>query len=119
MKAEKLPARRVYVLVAIMAIWGLGIGARLYGLQIASSADYIEKARDQQQLFLKITPRRGDILDRNGNELAVSVKADSVFAHPYEIKDRQEAARILSRLTGVPYEKLFKLFDPEKPFVWV
>ena len=119
MKAEKLPAQRVYVLVAIMAIWGLGIGVRLYGLQIAESADYIEKAKDQQQVALKTTPRRGDILDRNGNELAISVKANSVFAHPYEIKDRQEAARVVSRLTGVSYEKLFKQFDPKNSFVWV
>lgn len=119
MKAEKLPAKRVYVLVAIMAIWGLGIGARLYGLQIAESADYIEKAKKQQQVVLKTTPRRGDILDRNGNELAISVKADSVFAHPDEIKDREDAARVLSRLTGVSYEKLFKQFDPENPFAFV
>jgi hypothetical protein len=65
-KAEKLPAKRVYVLVAIMAIWGIGIGARLYGLQIAESK-YIE-GRDQQQRVLA-TPRHGAILDRNGNDL--------------------------------------------------
>jgi cell division protein FtsI (penicillin-binding protein 3) len=118
-KEEKLPKRRVYVLVAIMAVWGLAIGARLYFLQVVESADYLAKAKDQQQFPLKITPRRGDILYRNGNELAVSVKADSVFAHPRQIKNPQETARVLSILTGVSYEKLLKLFDPKNTFVYV
>jgi cell division protein FtsI (penicillin-binding protein 3) len=118
-KAEKLPAKRVHVLVAVMAIWGLGIGVRLCFLQIVESADYIEKAKDQQQLVVEITPRRGDILDRDGNALAISVKVDSVFAHPYQMKNPRETARVLSRLTGVPREKLVKQFDPNKTFVWV
>jgi cell division protein FtsI (penicillin-binding protein 3) len=118
-KAEKLPAKRVYVLVAFMALWGLAIGARLYFLQIAASADYIEKAKDQQQLVVEITPPRGDILDRDGNELAVSVLTDSVFAHPYEMKDPKETARVLSRLTGLSYDKLARQFVSGKSFVWV
>jgi cell division protein FtsI (penicillin-binding protein 3) len=118
-KTEKLPAKRVRVLVAIMAAWGLAIGVRLCFLQIVESADYVEKAKDQQQLVVGITPRRGDILDRDGNELASSVKVDSVFAHPYQMSNPQETARALSRLTGVPYDKLLRQFDPKKTFVWV
>lgn len=119
MKAEKLPAKRVYVLVAIMAIWGLRIGVQLYALQISESADYIERAKDQQQLIVKITPRRGEILDRDGNAFAISVKVDSVFARPYEMTSPSETARVLSGLTGVPYEKLAGQFDPRKSFAWV
>ena len=119
MKAEKLPAKRVHVLVAIMAIWGIAIGVRLCFLQIVESSDYIERAKDQQQLVVEITPRRGDILDRDGNALAISVKVDSVFAHPYQMKDPLGTAKVLSRLTGVPYEKLARQFDPKKKFVWV
>jgi cell division protein FtsI (penicillin-binding protein 3) len=118
-KAEKLPASRVKVLAVIMAVWGLGIGARLYFLQVVESRDYIKKAKSQQQVSIKITPRRGDILDRNGNALAVSVSVDSVFANPFEMKDPQKTARILSQLTGVPYDVLLKKFDPEETFVWV
>ncbi len=87
MKKEKLPARRIRVLVAIMALWGIGIGARLYFLQVVRSESYIEKAAQHQQDIVKITPRRGDILDRDGNVLASSVEVDSVFARPNEIKN--------------------------------
>jgi cell division protein FtsI (penicillin-binding protein 3) len=118
-KTEKLPAKRVHVLVAIMAIWGIAIGVRLCFLQIVQSAGYVERAKDQQQVYVEIRPRRGDILDREGNALASSVKVDSVFAHPYQMKDPQGTAKVLSRLTGVSYQKLLKQFDPKKTFVWV
>jgi cell division protein FtsI (penicillin-binding protein 3) len=118
-KEEKLPKRRVYVLVAIMAVWGLAIGARLYFLQVVESADYLAKARDQQQFHLSITPRRGDLVDRNGNKLAGSVKVDSVGAHPSHIKNPQETARVLSRLTGISSEKLLRQFVSKSKFVWI
>ena len=75
MKKEKLPERRIRVLVAIMALWGIGIGARLYFLQVVQSDSYIEKAAQHQQDIVKITPRRGDIMDRDGNVLASSVRS--------------------------------------------
>jgi len=118
-KTEKLPAKRVRVLVGIMAFWGIAIGVRLCFLQIVQSADYVEKAKDQQQINLEITPRRGDILDRDGNALALSIQVDSVFAHPSQLKDPQGTAKVLSRLTGVSEQRLLKLFDPKKTFVWV
>jgi len=71
-KKAKVPAKRVYVLAAFMAIWGIGIGARLYFLQVVRSAEYIERAKDQQEAPIEITPRRGDILDSRGARLATS-----------------------------------------------
>ena len=99
MKKEKLPARRIRVLVVIMAVWGLGIGARLYFLQVVRSDSYIEKAAQHQKDVVKITPRRGDILDRDGNVLASSVQVDSVFARPNEIKNTAATAKAL----GAPH----------------
>lgn len=119
MKREKLPARRIRVLVAIMALWGLGIGARLFFLQIVQSAYYVEKAEKQQQKTVEITPRRGDILDRDGNVLASSVEVDSVFAHPRQIKDLQRTARTLARLTGIPLRDLTRKLDSSDPWVWI
>ena len=119
MKKEKLPARRIRVLVVIMALWGIGIGVRLYFLQIVQSSSYIEKAQQHQEQRLEITPRRGDIFDRDGNALAISVQADSVFARPVEMKDPVGTARVLARLTGVPSADLIKKLNSSKPWVWI
>src|SRR5437660_699364 len=93
-------AKRVYVLILIMALWAVAIGARLYFLHVVHSADYRQRAERQQQRTLELSPRRGVIYDRNGNELAVSIKVDSVFAVPDEIKNPDAAANTLSTITG-------------------
>src|SRR5437870_5434141 len=77
MKKDKSLARRIYILIAVMGIWGAAIGTRLYFLHVVHSADYRQRAERQQQRMLDVSPRRGIIYDRNGNELAASVKGDS------------------------------------------
>ena len=85
--------RRVFVLIGAMALWARAIGARLYFLHVVHSADYRQRAEHQQQRTLDVSPRRGVIYDRNGNELAISIKVDSVFAVPDEIDDPVATAK--------------------------
>src|SRR5215470_17899679 len=98
--------RRVYVLVGAMILWAVVIGARLYFLHVVHSADYKQRAEHQQQRKIEVSPRRGVIYDRNGSELAVSIKVDSVFAVPDQIDDPAATAKSLSRITGVPIRDL-------------
>jgi cell division protein FtsI (penicillin-binding protein 3) len=119
MKKEKSLTTRVYVLIAVMVLWGAAIATRLFFLHVVHSADYRQRAERQQQRTLEISPRRGVIYDRNGNELAVSIKVDSVFAVPDEIADGREAAKTLSSLTGVPKKGLIEKLDTDRSFVWI
>jgi cell division protein FtsI (penicillin-binding protein 3) len=118
-RKEKLPARRVRVLVVIMAIWSMGIAARLYFLQIVESKYYVEKAAQHQQDEVPVTPRRGDIWDRNGNLLASSSAVDSVFARPSAMKDPATVARALAPLTGLPFKDLLLKLDPDRSWVFI
>src|SRR6266850_3169165 len=102
MKKDKSLARRVYILIAVMAIWGAAIGTRLYFLHVVHSADYRQRAERQQQRMLDVSPRRGIIYDRNGNELAASIKVDSVFAVPEEIKNPVATAKAIAAAIGTP-----------------
>ena len=119
MKKEKLPAKRIRVLVVIMAVWGLAIGVRLYFLQVVRSDSYIQRASQHQKDVVEITPRRGDILDRDDNVLASSVQVDSVFARPNQIKNTAATARELARLTGVPLSELKRKLAPSNHWVWI
>jgi cell division protein FtsI (penicillin-binding protein 3) len=119
MKNHKDISRRVRVLLIVMACWALAIGARLYFLQVVQSAEFRELAERQHQRVFQVTPRRGTIYDRNGNELASSIKVESVFAIPSEIKDPSRTAKTLAKLTGVSSADLIKRFDSNKSFVWV
>src|SRR5436189_3318216 len=108
MKNQKFSKGRVYVLIAVMGLWGAAIGARLYFLHVVHSADYKQRAERQQQRTLEVSPRRGVIYDRNGNELAVSIKVDSLFAVPDEIEDLDKTAGTLSSLIGIPKDDLIE-----------
>src|SRR5271156_3430299 len=99
MKKNRQSLRRVYFLMAVMGIWGAAIGARLYFLHVVKAADLKAQAARQQQRTLDISPRRGVIYDRNNNELAASIKVDSVYADPDQVKDPGRTAAVLSRLT--------------------
>src|SRR5438132_2173241 len=119
MKRAPSLTRRVYVLIAVMAMWGTVIGARLYFLHVVQSADYRQRAEHQQQRSFDVTPPRGIIYDRNRNELAISIKVDSVFAVPDEVSDPAATAKTLSRVLGIPASELLEKLAAQRSFVWI
>ncbi|MBI2150155.1 MAG: transpeptidase family protein [Acidobacteria bacterium] len=119
MKKDKSLAGRVYVLITVMGLWGAAIGTRLYFLHVVHSADYKHRAERQQQRKFEVSPRRGVIYDRKGNELAVSVKVDSVFAVPDDVRNPAAAAKKLSPLTGIPKDDLIEKLESGRSFVWI
>ena len=68
-------------LVALGAVVLL-LGARLVQLQGLQPAAYAERAGVQRTQEVVLAAQRGDVLDRNGNPLAVSVIAKNVYAEP-------------------------------------
>src|SRR2546428_5969337 len=115
----KYPTTRVYILIGVMALWAAAGGARLYFLHVVNSADSRHGAERQQKRTFEVTPPRGIIYDRNKNELAVSVKVDSVFAVPDEIDDPVRAAGILSTRLGIPRDELSQKLQMQRSFVLI
>ena len=79
-------------------LWACAISGRLFWLQIVRHQDFVERAEKQQQRTFEVAPRRGVLYDRNLRELAMTVLADSIYADPSEIADKQAAARTLAAL---------------------
>lgn len=67
--------KRLLVILVIFGAAFLGIVGRLFYVMYINANVYKTAALYQWRTDLKITPRRGNILDRNGNELAVSIAA--------------------------------------------
>ena len=84
--------RRVKVLTFLLAGWGVIVAARLIQVQVfghaRAKAAVLKQARDT----VKIEPRRGNILDRNGEILACSLPSPSVAIRPVE-KESPAATR--------------------------
>lgn len=67
---------------------------------------------------MQLNPRRGTIYDRKGNRLALSLKVNSVYAIPSEIKDKLKVAQVLSPLLNLDKKRLIEKFS-HNSFVWV
>src|SRR5213594_3519530 len=91
--------RRLCLMSILLCLVLAGLGARLVDLQVLRHEKFKKIAEWNTQAFFLREPRRGDILDVNGNPLATSVPVKKVFANPRFIADRYpQVARALAPL---------------------
>jgi cell division protein FtsI (penicillin-binding protein 3) len=96
-----------------------GILARAYQMQVQKAGCLKEAAAGQYRHLEKIIPSRGIVHDRQGNPLAVSRKAFSVYARPEGIKDIKKASRSLSRILEVDEAHIREKLASQDKFVWI
>src|SRR6266404_3901007 len=118
------PSHRRIIWVAIgLVLWMLAIGARLVQLQIHQHDDLASRARNQQLSSIDTAPTRGQLLDRQGRELARSLDTESFYADPSEINNVNDTAKRIASITGQdPAEltkKLGEAKDSNKKFFWI
>jgi cell division protein FtsI (penicillin-binding protein 3) len=114
-----MQVRTGMVLGLMVCLW-VGLIFRIYVLQFEKAGFLVEKADRQHEGILKVAPRRGQILDRNGNLFAVSVKVKSVFCVPGEVQEVWKQARFLAGILGVSRNELVKkLTRPNTQFCWL
>ncbi len=112
-------ARRVAVFVGLILFWSLAIVLRLYYLQGPRHEEFLKQAEGQSGRTFEVTPRRGDIYDRQGVPLAISVAVESIYAVPPEILNPDLAARLLAPILSVPRKELAERLQSPKYFCWV
>ena len=86
---------RILTAAAFFVLWTVGIQARLVYLQVIDHADMQARADRQHMRTITAPAKRGEIVDRNGQMLAYSVDADSVFADPSEIENPDKVAQLV------------------------
>jgi cell division protein FtsI (penicillin-binding protein 3) len=123
------PIRKVrFAWVAIFfCLWVGVIGGRLVWLQVLHHAEWIDKAKHQQQRTFEVAPQRGVLYDRNLRELAVTVSVDSIYADPTELGgNRANAAEMLAQIVHTDpgdsftsQQQILARFNDSKNFAWV
>jgi cell division protein FtsI (penicillin-binding protein 3) len=93
-------ARRILVCGALLAVWAMGISARLVFLQVVRHDELAHRAERQQMRTIEAPAKRADIVDRNGQLLAYSVEADTIYAVPTDIGDPNKASTALCGALG-------------------
>ncbi len=112
--------QRLRVLVVILAVMFALLGARLVDVQVGESSRYSQLGHAQASRTVIVPAQRGSILDRNGNELAVSVDATTIDADPRVITDPAGDAAKLAPIVGVDEATLrARLADKNEGFVYI
>jgi len=93
--------------------------ARAFNLQVQQQEALARRAERQSQMVERIAPKRGAIIDANGQPLAVSVPVPSVYAEREKVKDKRAAARNLSRVLGISSGTLYERLAKGSGFVWL
>lgn len=110
------------MLVAGYLVLTLLVGWRLVGVQVVDAADYAQLAERQTQREVELPANRGKLYDRDGQPLAMSLAADTVYANPRLLREEgidvaavasqiaplldrpaADVAEVLARDTGFAY----------------
>jgi cell division protein FtsI (penicillin-binding protein 3) len=114
------PHRRLVALLVLMAFALTAIVIRLVDVQAVEGPRYEAMALAQRVRSVSLPAERGSMFDRNGNELALSVPQQSVYADPRVIKDPERYARKLAPIVDVNTSDLRdRLAKRDKEFVYV
>jgi cell division protein FtsI (penicillin-binding protein 3) len=116
---NQIANKRLYILLGFLLFWFFVICGRLVWLQIINYGDYTQRAAKQQQRSIEVSPVRGNIYDRRGNELAMTVNVDSVFAVPSEIPDVHSTAQVLGRVLKADSSELEGRMRASHAFAWI
>ena len=112
--------KRLTILFYVALLLMLVIAGRLAQLMFFNAEDLQDKAENQWTRELAVAPKRGSILDRNGEILATSATAESVLLHPKDIEDAGEVASLLAPILEMEEQKIFDLAnDKTKVEVWL
>ena len=105
-------------MVAVAVGFGL-LTLRVGQVQVLS-ADRLEALGENQRVrTLELPAERGSIFDRNGRELALSLRQQTVWANPRVITDPVGAARQLAPLLGLEEAKVVERLSRDAAFVYL
>jgi cell division protein FtsI (penicillin-binding protein 3) len=122
-----------------MLIWVSLIILRLLWLQVIEHRSYRIRAEHQHTVVVPIQPIRGELRDRRGGSLAISLRVESLFATPAAFypdyrsgknegertwgePDRESAQKVaaaLAPILDVPKNLVLEKLLRRKTFVWI
>ena len=114
-----IKGRVILVFFFLIGLWALLFARGAY-LQLVPNTRFEKIKKKQFNRIVRLSSRRGDILDRNGQEMAVSIVSYSLFADPKIIADPYAVAKRLSGYFKQPFRKMYlKVIGKSRRFVWI
>ncbi len=117
--ASRTPSWRAKFLVALVGIGFAVLIGRAAWIQIIHNDFYLQQGANRYERRIELPANRGRILDRNGEILASSVPAPSLWAIPKDVEASDQQLRALAKLLDMTPAELRKRLDGNPNFVWL
>jgi len=117
--ASRTPPWRAKFLVVIVGVGFAVLIGRAAWIQIIHNDFYLQQGANRYERRIELPANRGRILDRNGEILASSVPAPSLWAIPKDVEASDQQLRALAKLLDMTPAELRKRLDGNPNFVWL
>jgi cell division protein FtsI (penicillin-binding protein 3) len=115
----RLVERRIGLLFAGFLICFLVVVSRAFWLQGVEGAKLSSEAISQQTETVMVPGLRGSLLDRSGNLLASSEDAATIYATPYQVKDKPKAAKEIAAILKEKPDEVLEALSEESGFAYL
>jgi cell division protein FtsI (penicillin-binding protein 3) len=110
---------RIIFLSCLLFFCFVLILGRMFQLQVLKKEQLYKLAAQQQNARIPLVPKRGTIYDSRGNELAVSIEVDSVYADPQKVGNIEKTAKELVSILRIDRKELRQKLESHRSFEWV
>ncbi len=92
---------------------------RLAWIQLVEGDKLREEALEIRMSDVPVEAKRGNIYDRNGQELVTSVSVDSAYAFPPQVKNKLEASKKIASVLKMEQKEVYERLNQKVGFVWL
>ena len=112
--------RRLLIIGGVLGIGLCLVLGRLVHVTTVQHRQLAQQASGQHQKKLTLLTRRGAIVDHQGEPLALSVPAESLFVHPKKLpKEVAKKASAIATALHVPLAEIQATLRSQEPFLWL
>jgi cell division protein FtsI (penicillin-binding protein 3) len=118
-KAINWVAMRIALTAALFAVATVLLMIKAYKLSVVDAEVLKKRAAKQRTLVLHLEGRRGNILDRSGEQIAASLEVNSIYARPRKVHNKEHTARILAEILETDEQEVLRKLKENRAFAWI
>ncbi|HLN85160.1 MAG TPA: penicillin-binding transpeptidase domain-containing protein [Candidatus Limnocylindrales bacterium] len=111
--------RRLWVAKVLFLALFLAVGGRAFQLQVLQGDKLMRLGQRQHLKEWIVLPKRGALIDRAGEPLALSMESQSVYIRPHRIQEADKVSQRLAEILNLGKAEVRQKIASEKPFVWI
>ena len=119
MRKRETGDKRLVVVAAALFIGLLVVALKLVVIQGLEASKYTRLAAKQRDTSISITPHRGTIFDREGEIMAISEDVTTVYATPYQVKNKRDIAEKIASVLGEDSSDVQSKLEQKSGFVYL